>query len=137
MKKAALLIFVLIFALCLNGCSAKSTSQWKDGTYKAKGDRWQFGNENATIVISKGKITDVTLRKFTPEEQEVNYDEWTGQEVNGKVRPNLKKYKEDLANAIIEKQSADINDIAGATVSSKNWRLAVKRALEQARTKGQ
>lgn len=135
MRKAVALELILIFVFVFSSCTPKGTAQWNDGTYRARGDRWLFGNENATIVISKGRIVDVTLRKFTPEEQEVNYEEWTGKEVQGKIRPNLKQYKEDLAQKIIDKQSTDVNDIAGATVSSKNWRLAVKRALEQAKAK--
>lgn len=137
MRKATVIILILILLLSFSGCAAanKANLQWNDGTYKGKGDRWLFGNENATIVISGGRIVGVTLRKFTPDEQEVNYDEWAGQEVQGKIRPNLKQYKESLAQDIISKQSADVNDIAGATVSSKNWRLAVKRALEQAKIK--
>jgi uncharacterized protein with FMN-binding domain len=107
----------------------------KDGTYEGKGDKWQYGDESATVIVAEGKISQITLKRLTTEGQEVNYDEWTGAEVNGKVQPNLKQFREDLSKAIIAKQSTAVDDIAGATVSSKNWKLAVDRALEQAEVK--
>jgi|GEM_PF-963321 len=111
------------------------TPTFKDGTYEAFGDKWQYGNENATVVISGGKITEVTLRRLTTEDKEVNYTEWTGAEVGGQKRPNLKQFREDMAKEIIAKQSTDVSEIAGATVSVKNWKIAVQRALEKAEQK--
>ncbi|MDF2520396.1 MAG: hypothetical protein K0R84_1024 [Clostridia bacterium] len=110
-------------------------TNWRDGTFEGKGDKWEYGDEDAVVVISGGKISNITLRRYTTEGQEVNYEEWTGAEVEGQKRPNLKQFREDLAQAIIEKQSTTVDDIAGATVSSKNWKLAVERALEQAEVK--
>lgn len=107
----------------------------KDGTYEGVGDKWQYGNENATVVVSEGKISQITLRRLTAEGQEVNYEEWTGADQGAQTRPNLKQFREDLAKAMIEKQSTAVDDIAGATVSTKNWKIAVDRALEQAEQK--
>lgn len=162
MKKALLIVLALVmifsFAACANNQTPAPTTPeptpttpapttpgtdtpgtdkgaLKDGTYEGKGDKWQYGDESATVIVSGGKITQVTLRRLTTEGQEVNYEEWTGKEVNGKVQPNLKQFREDLAQAIIAKQSTAVDDIAGATVSSKNWKLAVDRALEQAEVK--
>ncbi|OGO78098.1 MAG: hypothetical protein A2Y23_12150 [Clostridiales bacterium GWB2_37_7] len=157
MKKIIVLAFALVLILSLTACAAPTPAPaptpepapttpepatpgadngaLKDGTYEGKGDKWQYGDENATVVIAEGKIAQVTLRRLTTEGQEVDYEEWTGVEVGGKVQPNLKQFREDLAQAIIAKQSTEVDDIAGATVSSKNWKVAVERALEQAKVK--
>lgn len=154
MKKVLAIVLVLVLVLTLGACARTApqpttpepttpepttpepttpgTAQWKDGTYDAEGDKWQYGNENATVVIADGKITQVTLRRLTTEGQEVNYEEWTGAEVGGAKRPNLKQFREDMAKAIVDKQSTEVDEIAGATVSVKNWKLAVERALEKA-----
>ncbi|NLK98727.1 FMN-binding protein [Defluviitalea saccharophila] len=104
----------------------------KDGEYTAQGDKREQGSEEATVVIDGGKITDITLRRLDKQGNEVDYDKWTGEEIDGKTYPNLKQYRIDMANKMIEAQSYDVDTIAGATQSCESWKLAVKRALEQA-----
>lgn len=106
--------------------------KYKDGTYEGKGDPWEYGSEDATVVIKDNKMEEITLRRLDKEGNEVNYDDWTGEEKDGKTYPNLKQYRIDIANEMIEKQTYEVDSISGATVSSDNWKLAVKRALEQA-----
>ncbi|WP_105615221.1 FMN-binding protein [Vallitalea okinawensis] len=108
------------------------TATYTDGSYTSMGDPWDYGSEDATVEIKDGKMTNITLRRFDLEGNEVDYDMWTGEEKDGKVYPNLKQYREDLANEMIAKQTYEVDSIAGATVSSENWKLAVKRALEEA-----
>ncbi len=66
---------------------------------------------------------------MTPEGDEVDYDEWTGED----DKPNLKQFKEDLAKEMIEKQTYEVDAIATATETSEGWKEAVKNALEQAK----
>ncbi|WP_432661868.1 FMN-binding protein [Wukongibacter baidiensis] len=106
--------------------------KYKDGTYEGKGDPWEYGSENATVVIADGKMEEITLRRLDKEGNEVNYDDWAGQEVEGKTYPNLKQYRKDIAKEMIEKQTYEVDTISGATVSTGNWKIAVKRALEEA-----
>ena len=105
----------------------------KDGTYEGTADPWDYGQESATVTIKDGKITDIDLKRLTKDGKEVNYDEWTGAEVDGKARPNLKQFKEDMASKMIEAQSYDVDTIATATVTTGNWKVAVQRALEKAK----
>ncbi|WP_058486707.1 FMN-binding protein [Defluviitalea phaphyphila] len=105
---------------------------WEDGTYTATGDPWEYGSEDATVTISGGKIVEVTLRRLDSSGNEVNYDEWTGEEIDGKTYPNLKQYRIDMANEMIREQTYDVDTISGATVSTANWKEAVRRALEKA-----
>lgn len=111
-----------------------TAANYKDGTYDAMGDKWEHGQESAVVTIEKGKITKVDLKRLDTAGKEVNYDEWTGEkDATGKVRPNLKQFRLDMAKKIIDKQSTQIDDIAGATVSAKNWKVAAQRALDKAK----
>ncbi len=143
MKKilsAALAIF-LTFSLSACTKTAKksdenkgtTTGKYKDGTYTGKGDPWQYGSEEAIVEIKDSKITSIILKRLDKEGKEVNYEDWRGQEVGGKVNPNLKQYRMDMSKKMLEKQSSDVDTITGATVSTKNWKVAVQRALDQAK----
>ncbi len=134
MKKIIIFILVIALVFSLSGCTYRAakpnlgvttpTVNWKDGTYEGRGDKWKYGNEGATVIVSDSMIAQITLRKYTNEDEEVIYEERTGN-----------KFKEDLAKKILLKQSTEVDDISGATISSKNWKLAVERALEQAEVK--
>ena len=131
MKKAFSFLLIALLAILIFACS--STSKYKDGTYTTKGDPWQFGQEQAIVSIKNGKISDIVLKRLNKDGTEVNYDDWAGQTVNNKVYPNLKQYRIDMAKRMIEKQSYEVDTISGATVSTKNWTVAVQRALDQAK----
>lgn len=134
--KKLLVLLLIILSFNLIGCTTKTddtTNKWKDGTYTAEGDEWDYGSENSTVVIEDGRMTEITLRRLDKTGTEVDYETWTGQEIDGKVYPNLKQYKEDMAKKMIDKQSTDVDSIAGATVSSDNWKVATKRALDKAK----
>ncbi|MDI3312481.1 MAG: FMN-binding protein [Thermoanaerobacterium sp.] len=108
---------------------------YKDGTYTGAGPKWSEGSEDATVVIKNGKITSITLRRLDKSGKEINYDKWTGQKdpKTGKVYPNLKKFRVDMANEMIKKQTYNVDTIAGATETTTNWKIAVKNALEKAK----
>jgi len=106
---------------------------YEDGTYEGVGDEWQFGNEDAIVEIQDGRIIEITLRRLDQEGEEVDYDNWTGEEIEGRVYPNLNQYRFDIATLMIEAQHYEVDAISGATVSSENWKLAVERALEKAK----
>lgn len=113
--------------------SNKKSSEegYKDGIYTEEGEIWKYGNENATVVISGGRITDITLRKLDSSGREENYEKWS--ENNGEGRPNLKKYRIDLLGEMIKKQTYNVDSISGATISSENWKRAVRKALDKAK----
>jgi uncharacterized protein with FMN-binding domain len=125
---------VILFSL--TACSLVSKQpikgKYKDGTYTEEGDKWQYGNENATVIIRDGKIAGITLRKIDKIGKEVNYDQWIGKNINGNIKPNLKEYRINLVKKMSEKQTYDVDAIAGATISSENWKRAVHRALDKA-----
>ncbi len=135
MKKGTklFLTFILIMSLALTlvacGSSDNGEVTYKDGTYYGEGEHWEHGYEAAEVTIEGGKITKIVLKRMTTDGQEVNYDEWTGED----GRPNLKQFREDMAKEMIEKQTYDVDTIATATKTSEGWKQAVKNALDKAK----
>jgi major membrane immunogen (membrane-anchored lipoprotein) len=107
-------------------------NSYKNGIYTEEGDKWKYGNENATVIINNGKVTGVTLRKLDKIGKEVDYEKWVGKKINGSINPNLNKYRIDIAQKMLEEQTYDVESISGATISSENWKRAVHRALDKA-----
>jgi len=134
-KKLLAILVILTLLVTLTACGSKEDGTpdgdvtYKDGTYIGEGERREFGYEIAEVTIEGGKITDIVLRRMTPEGEEVDYEEWTGEG----DRPNLKQFREDMAKEMIEKQTYDVDAIATATETSEGWKEAVKNALEQAK----
>lgn len=116
----------------LTACGSKDSGEgvtYKDGTYVGQSEKREFGYEEAEVTIVDGQIADIVLKRMTPEGDEVNYDEWTGDD----DKPNLKQFKEDVAKEMLEKQSYEVDTIATATETVEGWKVAVKNALEQAK----
>ncbi len=105
------------------------TNTYKNGIYTGQGIPWEYGNEEALVVIEDGMIKSVVLRKLDINGNETDYNKWVGE--GG--RPNLRQFRFDLANSIVDKQTFDVPNIASAAISCQNWKLAVKNALEQAK----
>lgn len=128
------LILIASMVLLLTACgSSKETPNedvtYKDGTYYGEGEHREHGYEAAEVTIKDGKITNIVLKRMTADGEEVNYDEWTGEN----DRPNLKQFREDMAQEMIEKQTYEVDAIATATQTSEGWKEAVKNALDQAK----
>lgn len=133
MKKGRLyLILVLVvMAMVLAACASDSPEDvtYKDGTYYGESEHREHGYEAAEVTIEDGKIANIVLKRMTADGEEVNYDEWTGED----NRPNLKQIREDLAQDMVDKQTYEVDAIATATQSCEGWKDAVKSALEDAR----
>jgi uncharacterized protein with FMN-binding domain len=110
-----------------------TTAPMKDGVYEAFGDKWKYGQESAVVTISGGKMTNVVLKRLTVEGQEVKYEEWTGKDEGERTRPNLRGYREEMAQRMIDQQTYQVDSITGATVSCDNWKIAVQRAMDKAK----
>lgn len=133
MKKVTLLVALvsigLFSLLSLQGCMT-SQGNYKDGVYDEKAKSTNPGYEEAIVTIKGGKIDSIELKRLDDNQVEVNYDDWDGTKDGF---PNLKQYRVDLANAMITKQSADVDSISGATASSNGWKAAVNAALAKAK----
>jgi uncharacterized protein with FMN-binding domain len=118
MKKRSLLLgvaLILILSLSFVGCSkSPAVSAWKDGTYSGKAEG-VHGDIEVKVEINGGKIAKVDIASEN--------------ETEGVSDLAL----EQVPTAIIEKQSVEVETVAGATVSSKAIITAVKAALSQAK----
>ena len=107
-----------------NASNASSDSQaadgnsasgaYKDGEYSGKASAYN-GNVEVKVTISGGKITAIDIVK-TKDDEEYFFD------AQKKVIPD-----------ILEKQSTDVDTVAGATTSCEGICHAVQKALEEAK----
>lgn len=143
-KKAKILIGIILVLIIIIGTACffifKSRGRkqvthgrYKDGIYTEEGNERDNGNENATVVIKNGNIVKITLRRLDNIGREVEYEDWTGND----KKPNLKEFRQNLSEKMLQEQSAEVDSISGATVSSANWKLAVSKALEKASKKSE
>lgn len=117
MKKRTLLlgvVLVLILSLSFTGCSKSAASAWKDGTYNGKAEG-VHGDIEVSVEISGGKIAKVNI---TSENETEGVSDLA---------------IEQIPAAIVEKQSTEVEVVAGASVSSKAIITAVEAALSQAK----
>ena len=97
------------------GSDANSASgSYKDGEYLGKASAYN-GNVEVKVTISGGKMTAIDIVK-TKDDEDYFFD------AQKKVIPE-----------ILEKQSTDVDAVAGATTSSEGIAHAVEKALEQAK----
>ena len=91
-----------------------ASDMYKDGEYFGKASAYN-GNVEVKVTISGGKMTAIDIVK-TKDDEDYFYD------AQKKVIPE-----------ILEKQSTDVDAVAGATTSSEGIAHAVEKALEQAK----
>jgi uncharacterized protein with FMN-binding domain len=92
--------------------SVKSNSQYKNGTFTGTG-RNRRGSIQVTVSIKNDKITDVQISDFAMH--------YTIDDVVG------------MPQEVIQIQSAQVQNVSGATYSTQAFQDAVQVALDQAR----
>lgn len=130
LKKLIMLLLVLI-AVTTN----VSASDYIDGTYKATydftdGHGWKPFLE---IKIKKGKIKNAKYDFINAEgmlkSKNKEYEKLMKKITNG-MYP--KKYMKKLKSSLLDKQNSDVDIIAGATHSSKTFKILSKTILNKA-----
>jgi uncharacterized protein with FMN-binding domain len=106
-----------------NTVNADSTSQtnetsYKDGTYTGDSEGTSYGAVQVSVVISGGKITDVNFLQMPQ-------DRGRSTEITNFSEPLLK-------NETIKGQSANIDFVTGATVTSSGYQMSLQAALDKA-----
>lgn len=96
------------------GSAESASGAYKDGEYLGKASAYN-GNVEVKVTISGGKMTAIDIVK-TKDDEDYFFD------AQKKVIPE-----------ILEKQSTDVDAVAGATTSSEGIAHAVQKALEQAK----
>lgn len=95
--------------------TAAAAGNYKDGTYQGAAQGWG-GMIEVEVTIKDGKISAIDITS-----------------ASGETAAFFSRAKA-LVNTIIEKQSADVDVVSGATYSSNGIINAVKSALEKAKT---
>lgn len=97
--------------------TSSSNSTMKDGTYTGKSTSTEWGDVQVKITVASGKITQITVLKHP-----------TGgksDEINSRSLPT---YKQEALAA----QSANINQVSGATETYKGFTGSLQSTINQA-----
>ncbi|MEK1445042.1 FMN-binding protein [Limosilactobacillus fermentum] len=97
--------------------TSSSNSTMKDGTYTGKSTSTEWGDVQVKITVASGKITQITVLKYP-----------TGgksDEINSRSLPT---YKQEALAA----QSANINQVSGATETYKGFTGSLQSTINQA-----
>ncbi|HDX9577352.1 TPA: FMN-binding protein [Bacillus pseudomycoides] len=87
-------------------------SIYKDGTYYGQGAN-RIGSVAVAVTLQKDKITSVQITDCT-----TSYS---------------RSYIDDLPQQVVDRQSADVDVVSGATRSTEDFQEAVQNALLQAK----
>ena len=99
-----------------SGSGGAGTSSGKTYTGSVASTRW--GNVQVTITVADGKITDVAVPVYPNENGR-------DQEINAYALPVLRQ-------ETLDAQSADIDSVSGATVTSDGYKESLQAAVDVA-----
>jgi uncharacterized protein with FMN-binding domain len=91
--------------------SSQTKSLYKEGTFTGSGSN-RRGSIQVAVTIKNDKITDVSISDFA---MHYSIDDVVG-----------------LPNEVLQKQSAQVDNVSGATYSTQAFQDAVQEALSQA-----
>ena len=97
---------------------APATGSGGDGTYDGSTVQTRWGPIQVTITVAAGRITDVAVPVFP----DGNHRD---EEINAYALPVLRE-------AVLAAQSADIDTVSGATVTTDGYRESLQAALDAA-----
>ena len=98
--------------------SAGSTGSTASGTYKGTAVQTRFGPVQVQITVANGKITDVTALQLT------NTDRKSIQ-ISNRAAPLLR-------SKVLAAQSADVQTVSGATITSDAYLTSLQAAIDAA-----
>ncbi len=111
-KRIVAIALTMTMALSLAACGSNGAAEGTTGTGTATG--YNDGKVTVTLTVNEGKVVDA---KVEGEEQTP--------EVGGKAM-------EEMANAMIESGSIEVDTVAGATITSDAVLEAAAAAMESA-----
>ncbi len=110
-KYISMILIIVLVATALVGCGGGA--KYNDGTYE--GEAEGMAPLKVSVTVEDGKIADVEITEQN--------------ETEGFAEPAL----EQIPQAIVDKNSTDVDAVSGATVTSTAIKEAVNNALEQAK----
>ncbi|MGI5066834.1 FMN-binding protein [Treponema putidum] len=113
MKKICFALIVFIFSSLLFSCNEKNDEKIVSGIFEGKAESL-MGNMSVRVVIEKNEIKHIDILEYadTPGYSDAVF--------------------EYLPKRIVEKNSTDVDIVAGATLTSKAFLEAVNDALKKA-----
>jgi uncharacterized protein with FMN-binding domain len=100
------------------GSTAPGASAKAGGTYAGKAVETRFGTVQVQVTIKAGVITDVTALHLTDNEQR-------SVQISARAAPLLR-------SEVLSAQSANVQTISGATVTSEAYLTSLQAALDAA-----
>ncbi|MGA7194595.1 MAG: FMN-binding protein [Anaerolineales bacterium] len=97
---------------------SSSASGYKNGTYTGPSVDVNYGLVEVQATIQNGKISDVQFLDYP-------HDRRTSQQINAIAMP-------DLQQEAIQAQSANVDIISGATLTSEGFQMSLQSALASA-----
>lgn len=98
----------------LSSSAATSASKYTDGTYSGTGAGFRGSSTTVSVTVKNGRISDVKAVSYGDDEQFFD-----------RAYPTI-------AQSVLNKQSADVDTVSGATYSSRGIMEAVSNALSKA-----
>ncbi len=99
--------------------TAASSSAYKNGTFQGQAVDAYYGLVQVQVDIQGGAIKDVTFLQYPS-------DRRTSQQINSVAMPYLQQ-------EAIQAQSAQVDIISGATLTSEGFQMSLQSALQAAR----
>ena len=97
--------------------AGQATGGYIDGTYTGSAYSNEFGSWAVTLTIADGQITDVTASTTAQDRR--------SQGINTQAVPRLR-------TQVLTAQSAQVDTISGATLTSKSYLSSLQSALDEA-----
>ena len=101
-----------------SGGASGASGSLKDGTYTGTSEQTRFGNVQVEVVVSGGKITDVTALHLTDAEGR-------SVQISNYAAPILRQ-------EVLASQSATVSNVSGATYTTDAYLSSLQSALDQA-----
>jgi uncharacterized protein with FMN-binding domain len=98
--------------------SATGSVAYRNGTYTGQAEANQWGSVQVQVTISGGKVSNVQFLQVPQERRR-------SQAINSQATPMLQ-------SEAIQAQSANVNIISGATLTSESFQQSLESALVQA-----
>jgi uncharacterized protein with FMN-binding domain len=99
--------------------NSSSNANYKDGKYTGSAADTPYGTVQIAVVVASGKISDVQFLQMP-------YEERRSSEITAMSEPSLKQ-------ATLNKQSASIDMVSGATSTTYGYQESLQAALDKAK----
>ena len=138
MSRLKIILLVLVVALAVGILAGCGPAKLVDGVYKVEAATFDTHGfkPQLEITVASGKITAVFYDEADKDGKFKSADEKYAEEMKDVNGTYPAKAYQELKDRLIAKQSAAIDVVAGATTSSKDFKILAKYALETMAAKG-